>query len=154
MRLYLVQHGEAKDKSEDPDRHLTENGRGEVGKIAAFLRPLGLEVKAVRHSGKARAAETAAILAEAFGCGGGAEQQDGLAPKDPVAPVAAEIESAGEDACLVGHLPFMSNMASLLVAGDQEEAAVAFRYGAVLCLEKDPEQGWRVAWYVRPDLLA
>ncbi len=154
MRLYLVQHGRAKAKSEDPDRPLTERGRGEVGKVAAFLRPLGLEVRAVVHSGKTRAAETAEVLADAFRVADGIEQRGDLGPTDPVAPVAAHVESAAENVCLVGHLPFMSNLASLLVTGDQEHSVVAFRYGGVMCLEKAPEEGWRVAWYVRPELLA
>lgn len=154
MRLYLAQHGEAMDKSEDPERHLTEAGRGEVGKVAAFLRPLGLEVRAVWHSGKPRAGETAGILAEGLRAAEGVQQHDGLAPNDPVAPVVAEIESSGQDLCLVGHLPFMSNLASSLVAGDQGTAVAAFRHGGVLCLERESEEGWRVAWYVRPELLA
>ena len=44
MRIYLVQHGEAKSEEEDPRRTLTDNGIGEVQKVAEFLRPLALAV--------------------------------------------------------------------------------------------------------------
>ena len=34
MKLYLVQHGEAKSKAEDPQRPLTERGREDVARVA------------------------------------------------------------------------------------------------------------------------
>ena len=46
MRIYLVQHGEAKSEEEDPRRTLTDKGIGEVQKVAEFLRPLTLAVDA------------------------------------------------------------------------------------------------------------
>ena len=64
MELYLVQHGEAKSKTEDPQRPLTKRGRDEVQRVAAFAAKAGLKVSQVRHSGKRRAEETASILAE------------------------------------------------------------------------------------------
>jgi broad specificity phosphatase PhoE len=67
MRIYLVQHGEAKSEEEDPRRTLTDKGVGEVQKVAEFLRPLTLAVDTVWHSGKARAQQTAELLAEALG---------------------------------------------------------------------------------------
>ncbi len=35
MELYLVQHGEAKSKAEDPQRPLTQRGREDVARVAA-----------------------------------------------------------------------------------------------------------------------
>jgi phosphohistidine phosphatase len=35
MKLYLVQHGQAKSKAEDPQRPLTERGREGVMRVAA-----------------------------------------------------------------------------------------------------------------------
>ena len=37
MKLYLVQHGEAKTKEEDPDRALTNTGKELSEKTACFL---------------------------------------------------------------------------------------------------------------------
>ena len=62
MRLYLMQHGKSKSKEEDPDRSLTDEGRSEVERVAAFLaRTAPSESIPIRHSGKTRARETAAI---------------------------------------------------------------------------------------------
>jgi phosphohistidine phosphatase len=37
MKLYLVQHGKAKSKEEDPDRPLSMDGLEETKKVASFL---------------------------------------------------------------------------------------------------------------------
>ncbi len=66
MKLYLVQHAKAASKQADPQRPLTEEGRRDIQKVASFIRPLGLGLDYLWHSGKKRAAETAEILAEAL----------------------------------------------------------------------------------------
>ena len=153
MRLYLVQHGEAKPKDVDPERRLTEKGRRDAEKVAAFLRPLGLAVTAVRHSGKPRARETAEILAGALDAKGGVVERAGLAPNDPVAPVAEEINSAAEDTMIVGHLPFLGKLASALVAGEESTGVLAFRNGGVVCMVRTDEGAWAVLWAVTPDVV-
>ena len=154
MRLYLVQHGEAKPKDVDPERRLTEKGRRDVEKVAAFLRPLGLAVAAVWQSGKPRARQTAEILAGALEAKAGVVERAGLAPNDPVAPVAEQFNDAAEDTMIVGHLPFMGKLAALLVAGDESAAVVAFRNGGVVCLERNDDGAWSVRWAVTPDVVA
>ena len=54
MKLYLVQHGEAKSKAEDPQRPLTERGREDVARVATFATKAGSQVRQIRHSGKRR----------------------------------------------------------------------------------------------------
>ncbi|RTZ74271.1 MAG: hypothetical protein DSY99_02015 [Candidatus Neomarinimicrobiota bacterium] len=66
MRLYLIQHGQAKSADVDPDRHLTETGQQDVEKMHGFLKPMNLRVNDIWHSGKVRAAETAEILSPAI----------------------------------------------------------------------------------------
>jgi hypothetical protein len=53
MKVYLVQHGEAKPKSIDPTRPLTERGHQDAQHVAAFAERLGLEVRQIRHIGSA-----------------------------------------------------------------------------------------------------
>ena len=105
MRLYLIQHGEAKTKEQDPERPLTEKGLRDVRKVAEFIKPLGLRVRSVLHSGKARAAQTAEVLASAVDADEGVVQRDGLGPNDPVDPMAKEIKRVAVDLMIVGHLP-------------------------------------------------
>ena len=64
MEVYLVQHGEAVPKSVDRTRPLSDQGRKEVLQVAAFAARMGLAVGEIRHSGKTRAEQTAALLGE------------------------------------------------------------------------------------------
>jgi phosphohistidine phosphatase len=85
VRVYSVQHGRAKSEEEDPQRRLTDKGIGEVQKVADCLRPLELRIDAIWHSGKARAQQTAELLAEAVSDRDRVVQHEGLGPKDQVA---------------------------------------------------------------------
>jgi phosphohistidine phosphatase len=153
MNLYLVQHGDAQPKDVDPERPLTDGGADDVKRVAAFLRPRRLEVEAVWHSGKTRARQTAELLGEALHVAGGVRQQDGLAPNDPVDPIGRQLADRGGDLMIVGHMPFMSRLASLLLAGGESAGVVTFQKGGVLCLGRD-EGAWSVRWMVVPQLLA
>jgi phosphohistidine phosphatase len=64
MNLFLVQHGEAKPETEDPERSLTETGAEIVERMAAWAAQVGIRVDEVRHSGKRRAEQSAAIFAK------------------------------------------------------------------------------------------
>jgi len=153
MRLYLVRHGEAMPENEDPERRLTAGGVGEINRVAAFLAPLGLRVGTVWHSGKARAAQTAAILASALEVAQGCTPREGLNPNDPIAPVRAALVTVEEDLMIVGHLPFMGRLAAALLTGDETAGAVIFPTGGALCLERNDEGEYRVLWMVTPELL-
>lgn len=153
MRLYLVQHGKAKTKEEDPDRHLTDEGLMEIEKVAEFIKPLGLNVGSIWHSGKVRAVQTAEVLATAVKVDNGLTKHDGLAPNDPVDRVVREVEQSKEDVMIVGHLPFLSKLVSRLVAGDESIEVVAFRNGGMVCLERDSEGKWKLRWMITPDVI-
>jgi phosphohistidine phosphatase len=152
MRLYLVQHGEARPKTEDPERNLTEKGARDVERMAAFIEPLALSVPRVLHSGKPRATRTAEILAAAVGARDIAAGE-GLAPNDDVRAVRSEVEAADRDLMLVGHIPFVEKLASLLVAGSESARVVAFRQGGVVCIERADDSSWAVLWAVTPEIL-
>jgi phosphohistidine phosphatase len=153
MRLYLVRHGEARSSEEDPEKRLSARGLADVEKVAAFLRPQGLAVEAIWQSGKTRAAETAEVLAEAVTARQGVVRWPGLEPNDPVAPVLNDVLRAEGDIMIVGHLPFLVRLASKLLAGDESVLRLNLCTAAALCLGRDPEQGWYLAWMVTPDVL-
>ena len=153
MRVYLVQHGEATSKDVNPERPLTDKGRRDVEVVAGLIKPLGLRVGAVLHSGKTRAAQTAEILGASVAADRGIVQKTDLAPNDPVGPVGEELAAAKEDVMIVGHLPFMSKLASTLLTGSESADVVAFRQGGIVCLERNEAGTWRVAWMVVPELL-
>ena len=153
MRVYLVQHGQAAPKDVDPDRPLTEAGRRDVEKVSAFLKPLAPRARAIVHSGKTRAAETAEILGSAFEAAGRPLSRESLGPNDPVEPLKQELEGAEEGLVIVGHLPFLAKLASVLLAGSESPDVVAFRQGGVICIERGEDDIWRVLWMVSPEIL-
>jgi phosphohistidine phosphatase len=153
MRVYLVQHGESRPEEEDPQRRLTDEGVRSVQKVARFLRPLGLKLESVWHSGKPRAQQTAEILADAVSASQGLLQRDSLAPKDPVAPLKQAIEQSAGDLMIVGHLPFLGKFAALLVADNEDADIVAFKFGCVVCVERIEDGPWKLAWMIVPALL-
>jgi len=153
MELYLVQHGEAKSEAQDPQRSLTERGKEEVQRVAAFAAKAGLKVRQIRHSGKRRAEETASILAEHLSPAEGVLAVPGLAPMDDVRPIAQALQKETAPLMLVGHLPFMDRLAGLLVTGDPDRSVVRFRMGGIVCLE-GAGNDWAVKWVVTPELVA
>ena len=152
MRLYLVQHGEATSKEIDPDRPLTKKGKKDVSQMAEFLKKKGIRVIATWHSEKLRAQQTAQILGKAISVE--IIKQEGLAPDNPVDKWLEELNTRVKDVMMVGHLPFLERLASLLLAGDESSQIVAFKPGAVACLKReDAGEKWSLAWIKLPELV-
>ena len=161
MYLYLVQHGRAMDKETNPERPLSEEGRADLEKMASFLSGVsdlsglsGIEVERIFESGKLRATETAAIIGNALGKD--VQQGDNLLPLDNPGQWVGSLNGTSDNTMLVGHLPHLGKLASLLLVGAPEVNVVKFSPGGVLCLKRNDEEeniGWTVQWMVVPDLL-
>jgi phosphohistidine phosphatase len=155
MDLYLMQHGEATTDVENPERPLTEAGRAAVQRVSARAQAVGVHVGACVHSGKLRAEQTAQLFMGQLGDPADVSAREGLAPKDAVAPMAQWLQTTSEhDAiAVIGHLPFLDRLVSLLVAGDEESQVVRFQMGGLVKLEpKDEGEGFAVAWVLPPEL--
>lgn len=147
--LFLVQHGKAKSKDEDPQRPLNLQGRRETERIAELAAKLDLDIQEIRHSGKTRAEETAVIFGRALGLMGQVTAVDGLNPTDDVRPIVDELAGEKMPIMLVGHLPFMLRLVGQLVHRDPEKSPVEFRNSGIVCLVSDTE-GWKVGWQLNP----
>jgi phosphohistidine phosphatase len=125
-----------------------------VERVAAFAARLGLEVHQIRHSGKTRAEQTAAVLAAALSPPGGAVAVPGLAPKDDVQPVADALAREPEPVMLVGHMPFLGRLAALLICRDAAASPLRFRNAGIACLtpEEDEQKRWMVSWVLTPEM--
>jgi phosphohistidine phosphatase len=151
MQLYLVQHGESEPEHVNPARPLTERGQAEVRSVARFAARLRVQVDEIRHSGKTRAEQTASILAQMLAPRSGVVATSGLAPNDDPKPVAVQLTAETGSIMLVGHLPFMSRLAGLLVARDPSVQVVQFRYAAIVCLVRQEAQ-YSLAWILTPEM--
>lgn len=154
MNLYLVQHAEAKREEEDPARPLTEKGWADIRKIAAFLHAHPLPpLRAIYHSGKTRAEQTAEVLAGVLHPREGCRAAEGLEPlADPTLWI-ERVRAESEDLMLVGHLPHLDRLsARLLSGGTISEGLIAFQMGGLVCLHREGAK-WRLRWMIVPELL-
>ncbi len=150
-KLYLVQHGEARSELEDPERSLTGRGEEETRKISDAAKRLSICPAKIYHSGKKRAEQTAGIMRAALDLP--AQRDQGLNPNDAIRPWVERISAEAEDLMIVGHLPFLAYLASLLTAGRQTADVVSFDASSIACLNRrDPGQ-WRIEWMITPKFL-
>ena len=139
MDLYLVRHAIAEPRDperwpDDSDRPLTPAGIERFRAAARGLRRLGIEVDAVLASGYVRAWDTAQLLnAEA-----GWPEPEECAELEPSTPRAACLDALRQrqefSLALVGHQPLLSELAVLLLAGDESPMRLELKKGGALCL--------------------
>jgi phosphohistidine phosphatase len=120
--------------------------------VAGHLKKIGATVNELFHSGKTRARETALVLADYIWTKHGLFETDGLAPNDDPRIWLERVSGMQEDTMLVGHLPHLARLASLLLCGETGKTIITFRMGGVLCLNRS-EETWSVEWMIVPDIL-
>jgi phosphohistidine phosphatase len=144
MKVFLMRHGDAQAGADDAKRQLSEEGRGEAGAAGEFLRRAGEAPDAVFHSGLRRSMETAMIVSEKLGSGTKLSLRKGLLPDDDVFAFADGLIGTLDDPAvlkgsggvmIVGHQPFVSRLAALLLTGGQDGLSLKFPTGALACFE-------------------
>lgn len=152
MEIYLVQHGEAKPESEDPERPLTEKGKEAVEAVARHVGSLELEIAQVLHSGRLRAKQTAEIFAQHLLPPQGVKEEKGLGPLDDPQEAVRLVQQADRPLMMVGHLPHLSRLVSLLVLGAPDKEVIRFTMGGIVCLRQMDDK-WSVEWALIPKLI-
>jgi phosphohistidine phosphatase len=162
MLLLLNRHADAGTRDpaqwpDDRDRPLTDKGRKVQRKVARALRKLDLAPTLVLTSPWTRALQTAEILIEAAGV-----------PQPPVLcePLATEpdldrlADAVGEQppeaiVALVGHSPWMEDLAAILLGGSSTSLRIDFPKSGVLGMRVErlePAAG-ELRFFLRPKLL-
>lgn len=149
MRLYLVQHAEANPEDIDPERKLTEKGKSDVQRVAAYARRLRFPLGQIWHSGKTRAAQTASILGDFLAEGRAPQSTDGLSPMDDPIVWADRLRSMEGDTMLVGHLPHLARLAALLLCGDPAKKVIEFQMAGIVRMKRT-EGVWSIEWIITP----
>jgi len=119
MELYLMQHGQAVAKEENPDRPLSKQGIAGIQASAAAMKRLGIKIDLVICSPKKRSFQTAALVAEGINY-----PYSDILKSEAVKATAPASESidllksyADCSAILItGHLPSLSEIASAFLA--------------------------------------
>jgi phosphohistidine phosphatase len=151
MELYLIQHGQAAAKEQDPNRPLTEAGWAAARRTAETAVKLGIDVSEIRHSNKLRALQTAEELAQSLETE--CRPSAGLSPEDDVQPVAKELDSRQDGLMIVGHLPFLGRLAALLLGGKAVENLVEFRMAGIVRLDRREDSTWSLVWAIPPEAM-
>ena len=106
--------------------------------MARHAAAIGLAVAEIRHSTKPRARETAEILARHLAPPPSLQEVDWLGPTADPGMAQDAVEFAAEPLMLVGHLPHMARLASLLLTGNPNREVVRFQNATVVCLDALP----------------
>lgn len=163
MPLYLVRHADALHGRPDAARPLSETGKADASRLGAFLAASGVFAPVqLWHSPLLRARQTAELIARELPKQPALVETAGLLPEDDPAEIAkrAAANSTSLTVALVGHEPFMSALATLLVRGKPARLIFDVRKGAVLAFErtgmhhkKTGLERWYALWQLTPDMI-
>jgi phosphohistidine phosphatase len=162
MDVYLVRHAIADSRDperwpDDAQRPLTPKGIARFRSAARGLHRIVPEIEVVLASPYTRAWETAEIL-HREAAWPAPERCPALEPtRSPAA--ALEVLQTGNDrssAALVGHEPYLSRLASLLLSGSEDTVRLDLKKGAVVrvdCVNEPRPGGALLRWSATPRML-
>ncbi len=152
MELYLARHAESNSLEEDPERGLSDLGFTNIRKVAGFLKNLDICVDSIYHSDKLRAKQTAYELAKTISATSGLKARDGIAPMDNIDPMKDEVNKRDKNLMIVGHLPYLSKLASALLFGDESKSVINFQPGCLAKLSRSDQNknSWSAEWMINP----
>ncbi len=144
MLLLIVRHAHAGDRDpsqwpDDSKRPVTDKGRKTHAKMSRALRNLELAPELMLTSPWLRAAQTAEIMREVMLLPQPAVPCPALADDPDLAGIAAEVGPRGERSvvALVGHSPWLEELAALLLTGSDRGMKVDLPKSGVLALDAD-----------------
>jgi phosphohistidine phosphatase len=142
--IFLVHHADAVGPDVDPQRPLSVTGRMHADRLAASAAARGVKPVAIWHSGKLRARQTAEPFLRV--CNPLAEFAAirGLQPTDPPGWIRDRLAGEERDVMLVGHMPNLPRVLTLLLTGN-ESPLLDYPLHGVVALENVGEK-WVERW--------
>jgi len=150
-RLYVLQHGDAVTKQEDPERPLSPIGCQDVERLAEYLTSKDVLIQRIIHSGKLRAEQSAQIIAEKLAPEVTPEKYSGISPNDDAAIFVKNIDIEKESVLIASHMPFVANLSSILLSGTNA-VNLSFSPGTIACFEHHNDV-WSLKCMISPDHL-
>jgi phosphohistidine phosphatase len=142
--IYLVHHADAVGPDIEPQRPLSAAGRAHAEALASDAARRGVKPAVIWHSGKLRARQTAEPFLRL--CNPLAEFSAirGLQPDDPPGWVRDLVAGENREVLLVGHMPNLPRLLTLLVNGS-ESPTLSFPLHGAVALEPAGER-WIERW--------
>jgi len=155
MALFLVQHGVCLPKNEDSEKGLSPLGIEETLRLAPVAAGYKIPVAKIFHSGKKRAQQTARIYHQALELDTPMEILGGINPMDDVRAFAPTLDP-GANWMVVGHMPFMERLVSLLTTGNETCRVYQFQNSGIVCIDAlatgDGQWDWVIKWTLNPNI--
>ncbi|UCD70896.1 MAG: phosphohistidine phosphatase SixA [Syntrophobacterales bacterium] len=157
MEIYLMQHGEAYSKDQDPERSLTPRGEDQIRSSGKALKKLEVDIDIIVSSPKKRAMQTAEIVAGELGYPKeGIEVTEVLEPLTPSEDAIAYLRRFIDKGkmLLAGHLPSLGEIASNLMS-EGVPISIHFEMGGVCRIDVDalPTHKGDLRWILTPTQL-
>ncbi len=161
MLLLLIRHAHAGDRDperwpDDRDRPLTDKGRKTQRRVSRVLGELELVPTYVLTSPWLRAAQTAEVLVGELALDRPATQTENLARAPDPSRLADDIGEPGNNAivALVGHSPWMEELASLLLTGSTTGLRMDYPKSGVMGidLERPAPGAGELRFFLRPGM--
>ena len=146
MKLYLMRHGQAADIETDPEKGLSSEGKAAIEQLAHRLVEQDITFKQVFHSEKARARQTAEIMAGVLAPEVTPTCKAGLKPNDDPDKLLTDINNWQGNTLIASHLPFIPHLLMLLTGNSQ---STSFTPGTIACLTKTGSK-WQLEWISHP----
>ena len=157
MEIYLVRHGAAHTNEDDPERHLNKDGLDQCHLSGRALRRLDIKFDLVISSPKARARQTAEIIAGEVGY-----PKDKIKITETLEPTAYPKDTISylnnftdkNKIMLAGHLPLLGNLASELLSKNSQ-ISLYFEASAVCRIDVDQPFSHKgdFRWFLTPEQL-
>lgn len=141
MVIYLVRHGEAVTLEDaasknDEDRNLTIEGKEKLYQFSRTFKSIDVQSDLILTSPYKRAYETASIFSEAMDSTTKLEECDLLKPGESVEAFINHLHKRKDfsSVLIVGHEPFLGNLASTLISG-KSSLNIRFKKGGICRIE-------------------
>lgn len=154
MEIYLMQHGPALPKEQDPEEGLSPEGEARIHASGQALKKIGVNFDVILSSPKKRSKQTAAIVAEEVGVPAEkiieTEKVKAMTPPEETVQALSELAEV-KRILIAGHLPSVAEVASFLLT-EGSKAAVQFEMGGCCRIDVDelPTHSGRLQWYLTP----
>jgi phosphohistidine phosphatase len=157
VEIYLMQHGPALPKEQDPDEGLSPDGEARIHASAKALKKMGVSFDIIISSPKKRSRQTANIVAKEIGFPSEKilETEKVKAMTPPEETIKTLTEYTGNKRIMIaGHLPSVAEVASFLLT-EGSKAKIEFEMGGCCRIDAEdlPTHSGHLRWYLTPEQL-
>lgn len=163
MEIYLLRHGQAISEWQDPLQSLSISGRQDIERLAYWLQENQvnnlIKIDTIFHSAKLRARQTAELVQSIALPEATLFEKSGLMPNDSVENMRSFLEIEWphihpnkSSFMLVGHLPYLARLVSLLLFNHPDKICIDIQAGTLICLTGEYGM-WQIKWVIPSILL-